>query len=73
MNHRNIAQEMWPDAEWITGTGRWASVAHCRVTTVMLFENRSKALKAKAAIDRTACGGLCYRDHMVVNLEMAAA
>ena len=70
MNHRDIAQDKWPDAEWIAGTGQWASVAYCRVTTIILFEDRAKAMEAKDVIDRTACGGLCYRDHVVVDLEL---
>lgn len=58
----------WPDAEWIAGTGNYASVAHCNVTTVLLFATESQALAAKRRIDGGGCGGRCTRQHEIVRL-----
>lgn len=62
-----LARWRWPDAEWIIGNGKWASVTHCDVITVMLFETKAEAETAKEFIDKTGCGGGCRRLHEVVN------
>ncbi len=68
-----FARCSWPDAAWIEGEGRWASVTNCRGTTVMLHATLDDAVAAVAAIDRRACGGACSRHHEVVELVIAAA
>lgn len=68
-----IAESMWPNAEWITGNGRYASVAMCQVPTVLLHESLDDAEKAWDRINRTGCGGFCHRDHWVWNLQTGFA
>jgi hypothetical protein len=52
-------------AMWISGEGPWASVSRCpsglqrRAITVQLYATRQAAGRAKALIDRMACGGGC--------------
>jgi hypothetical protein len=59
---------------WSMGTApfsgpAWCSVSWCRPqTTVIIYDNEAEALKAKALIDRLACGGRCCRRHDVVRL-----
>ena len=67
-NYVDTARRRWPAAEWIIGNGRYASVAYCDVTTVILFETQAEAEHAKAFIDRLACGHACLREHEIVNL-----
>lgn len=62
------ARSRWPQAEWIIGSGRYASVAYCDTTTVMLFATPAEASRAKAFIDRLACGGSCSSEHEIVDL-----
>ncbi len=38
------ARKRWPAAEWIVGSGQWASVAYCCVTTVALFDTKGASL-----------------------------
>ncbi len=73
MTWRQFADCAWPDAEWIMGEGRWASLAHCRGLTVILFDSLDDARAAQDAIDRRACGGGCQRRHEVVELVIPAA
>lgn len=54
-------------AAWIHGTGRWACAAYCHTLTITLHETRRDAENARTAIDRTACGDRCYRDHAVLD------
>ncbi len=68
-----FARCAWPDAAWVEGEGRWASVAHCRDLTVMLHKTLDDARAAVDAIDRKACGGGCQRRHEVVELLIPAA
>lgn len=63
------AEKRWPNAEWITGEGKFAVLAHCRRLTVTLWPNIEKAEEAKQRIDETACGGHCTRDHEIVDLS----
>ncbi len=67
--YRTRAECEWPYACWITGSGRYACLAWCRVLTVTLWGSREDALAAKEFIDRTACGGGCHRDHRIVDLN----
>ena len=67
-----VTRRRWPAAEWIIGDGRYASVARCGTTTVMLFATPAEAERAKALIDRTGCGHACRRDHEITDLDEAA-
>lgn len=56
--------------EWASGNGPWASVADCRgIRTVELYSSEAEAMAAFAAIDRTACGGRCIRNHYIRDLR----
>lgn len=63
-----VARRRWPAAEWITGEGRYASVASCDVTTVMLFRTQAEAGHARTLIDNLGCGGACIREHEITDL-----
>jgi len=65
-----LAKRTWPRAAWISGAGRYASVAVCRDLTVILFQELADARAAKALIDQTACGGACCRNHYLYDLEL---
>ena len=71
MKTATTAKRRFPNAAWITGNGPWASLAACGVLTVILYPTREQAETARAFIDQTGCGGGCYRDHAVVNIEGA--
>jgi hypothetical protein len=62
-------RKRWPKAEWIDGKGHYASVAHCRGTTVHLFEARAEAEQAKHFIDSFGCGGGCHKRHEIVDMH----
>jgi hypothetical protein len=66
--YRRLAQTRWSRTEWIEGDGRYASVSHCRITTVQLHEMAEKAKRSLAIIDVSGCGGLCNRNHAFVDL-----
>lgn len=66
--HVAHARRRWPAAEWIIGNGPYASVAYCDTTTVALFETRAEADRARALIDRLACGHACRVEHEVIEL-----
>jgi len=63
------AKIRWPRAIWISGEGRWARVAHCNGLTVELHKTKEEAEEAKCMIDSSACGGFCYGDHSVVDMN----
>lgn len=63
------AADRWPDAVWIFGSGPYASVAHCNVTSVMLYATEERAQAAKRRIDGGGCGGHCTRQHEIVRLS----
>jgi hypothetical protein len=69
--HVSAARNRWPAAEWIIGDGRYASVAYCGTTTVMLFATLAEAERAKTFIDRLACGHACQAGHEVIDLQAA--
>lgn len=58
-----------PRAEWITGRGRWALLAWCKVLTVGLYETEGAAQKGQKFIDETGCGGGCYGRHEIIDLQ----
>lgn len=70
--YEEMARRRWPRAERVSGGGRFASVAYCRVVTVTLFPSRAAAESAKARIDSLGCGGRCTRRHVVVDLRSGA-
>jgi hypothetical protein len=66
---RTVAKCRWRKAEWITGSGRYASVSYCpRGITVILFAERAAAEAARRGIDKWRCGGMCCGRHSVVDL-----
>jgi hypothetical protein len=65
----SVARRRWPAAEWIIGDGRYASVAYCDTTTVMLFATLAEAQRAKAFITRLGCGHACRVEHEVTDLD----
>ena len=65
--YRNRAKRIFKP-EWVAGTGPFASVAFCRVTTVQLYDTLAEAERAKQRIDEIACGGQCHRAHEVFDL-----
>ena len=70
MTYYAKAKKIWKKAEWICGEGRYASLAHCiNILTVMLHKTRQEAQKAKEDIDEGGCGGGCYKDHSVVDID----
>ena len=65
------ARRRWgKEAECISGDGRFALLALCRVLTVTLWPTKAEAEKQKEVIDRTQCGGLCLRDHEIIDLSI---
>lgn len=67
--YQRRAKQRWPHAEWVEGSGPFATLAHCRVLTVQLHRTRREAEAAKALIDECGCGGLCYNAHEILRLE----
>ena len=63
-----LADRRWKHAEWITGNGRFALLAHCRVLTVTLWKTIGEAEMAKQRIDETACGGACIGMHEIIDM-----
>lgn len=70
-SYRTRAQCEWPYAVWIVGRGRFATLAWCRVLSVMLHDTLEDAQQAQDTINRYGCGGMCTRDHRIVDLEWA--
>jgi len=67
---RKMAQKLWPFAEWITGNGHWALLAHCKVLTITLWPTYEEAEIRKIQIDKFACGGHCYGFHELFDLSI---
>lgn len=67
---RTLAKCIWPRAAWISGNGRYALLARCRVLTVSLWTDPAEAEASKRVIDASACGGLCRHaaGHEIVQL-----
>jgi hypothetical protein len=68
--HRAMAKCIWKRAEWITGDGPYALLAHCRVLTVTLHQRPETAEAGRQTIDETACGGACYGKHEIIQLVL---
>ena len=66
---KSRAWNIWPQAEWIAGSGPFAVVAQCRHVTVSLHPNKHAAELAMDTIDMLGCGGGCARRHSLVGLE----
>lgn len=67
---RSQAVALWPHALWISGDGRFASVANCGPgTTVVLHASFAGAEEAKRTIDRRGCGADCKRHHEIIDLD----
>lgn len=60
-------------AEWITGDGQFALLAHCRVLTVTLHQTMAQAEESKRFIDRMGCGGLCTNNHEIIALNITSS
>ena len=61
-DHRSDAAEarcLWRHAEWVTGAGRWATLAGCGVLTIALHRTKADALASLALIDQLGCGHRC--------------
>ena len=68
-----MAEKLWPDAEWITGEGKWALLAFCDVLTITLHKTFLKAEKNRDYIDTFGCGHACFREgrkHVIVGLRL---
>lgn len=63
------AQKRWQRAEWISGSGPFALLAHCGLLTVTLWETQEEAEEQKRMIDQIGCGGECFRHHEIVTLQ----
>jgi hypothetical protein len=68
--YRKTAECIWRRAEWITGEGPYACLAHCRVLTVQLYKSAEAAEAAKVTIDDTACGGMCRGEHEIIEIVL---
>lgn len=68
--YATFAKCNWPRAAWIAGTGPFAVIAYCRVTTITLHHEVEDAQAALAVIDGGGCGGRCRRHHRLVRLEL---
>lgn len=68
-----LADRLWPDGMDMVapayGSGRWATVSWCAGLTVHLHGNQADAENALQAINRTACGHGCWRDHELVDTD----
>lgn len=75
MSYRLKAEKMWPEAMWIVGDARFATVAKCRDVTVTLWGSPEAAEASLRTINQTGCGSACGFDrhgvHEVVDLETA--
>ena len=69
-SYETFAKCAFRRAVWITGSGQYALVARCRALTVTLWEDPQDAEMRKEFIDKTACGGMCTRDHEIIQLEL---
>lgn len=59
-----------PNNAWVAGQGDIAVISWCRVPTVTLWTDIEDALRSKAMIDDTACGGRCIRHHDLVKVVL---
>lgn len=71
-NYPKQARTLWKPVEWCVGDGRIALVAFCHCTTVTLWPDLEDARQSRGFIDKSGCGGGCYRDHAIVDLDTGA-
>ncbi len=69
---RSFAACAFPNAEWVAGEGRWASLARCGAFTVQLHDTLEGARAAQDFIDRIGCGHACGRYHTITELIIPA-
>jgi len=53
------------------GRGEFALIAWCRVPTITLYLEIEDAVKEKAMIDSTGCGGACSRRHEIIHIDLS--
>ncbi|MFD0225168.1 hypothetical protein ACWGPD_11150 [Streptomyces hirsutus] len=80
--YETFARCVWKNAIWVRAFDQgthlpYALVSDCRKPylygdqrTVSLWASQESAELQKVWIDRTGCGGGCYRDHEVIRLGM---
>ena len=68
------ARERWPEAEWVDGNGRWATLARCEVLTVALHKRREDAERALDFLAMCGCGNRCLGKsrHELVDMDAEA-
>jgi hypothetical protein len=66
--HQELAQAMWPEARYIHGDGRWATVRACGGLTVVLHETEEAARSALQRIHPGSYRG-CQLHHALVVLD----
>lgn len=71
-NYPKQARKAWKPVEWVIGEGHIALVAFCNCTTVTLWPDVDHARRSREFIDGYGCGGGCYRDHAIVDLNTGA-
>ena len=69
-SYLDFAECYWKKAEWVSGEGPFAVLAHCRALTVTLHKTREKAEESQRFIDRFGCGGACDRRHEIVQIHL---
>lgn len=69
MNWTPTAKRRWPKANWISGRGPHACLAHCGELTIELCNSPAEAADAKAMIDATGCGHRCCGRHEIIDLR----
>lgn len=58
-------------AEWVSGSGRFAVIAWCAPITVSLYDTEQEALAGSYDLDRRGCGGRCRGRHQIFKLDPA--
>lgn len=67
------AEHRYPDAYdmcWLTGNGRYATVAWCAGLSVALHKDRGVAERSLLTINSTSCGHGCWRDHEIIDMSI---
>jgi len=70
--HSAVAKCVWRRAD-VDGRGPWATLAHCRVLTVHLHQDRADAEDSLDWIHRYGCGAGCTRAHALAYVESKEA
>jgi hypothetical protein len=70
--YNRMARCIWRRACWVSGEGRYATIAQCGPTTVMLHAQLNAAREALALINSSGCGGVCRGagGHRLIELMM---